>query len=1286
MKAICIRCGRWLARDSGRTVGVNYLKQRCATAIWMLCCIVVLIAAAADAAAAATPKVLWNACRQGTSAGQCAFADGVAADPSTGHVYVLDAGNDRIDVFSAWGAFRESWGWGVSNGAATAQTCGPAASPPSSSCQPGIRGNGPGQLAGNSLNVAGDSTAIAVDPSGDLYVYEGKTCTSGGGCEAAPHANRVQKFSPQGDFVFMFGREVNLTKVALRQQEEANSEPVTVTAQEENLCTAASGNDCGPGVQGSGAGEFGTGPLSSTGPAGPQLVVGSDGTVYVGGQERIQEFNAVGEYQKSVVVPGTMVQALAVEENGDLFVGNAGHSDLVKLSPAGSTLCAVSVANPKAIAGAPLEGAYVFSRNGTSEVLRVEPDCSLASGSVFVDSFDESTGIAVNTVTTSGEVGIYVVNTSGSNSFVRAYFPPPDKPTPFDQPPEVPPSITAQFASFVGGRNAMVGALINPHFFADTSYYVEYGIGKCSEGGCSRVPFGSLSLGVGRTSEPAATARVELTGLLSETTYHYRFVAESEGGGPVRGLGGDIGKDGAEGAFSTFPEVLSKPACGNDAFRIGPAAGLADCRTYEMVSPVDKEGGDVATGAVTIPDRTLAESSVDGERMTFSSLRAFAEPQAAPLISQYFASRGTDGWFARSISPPRANPPIFGPGASGQYKGFDESLCSAWLLQETNLPLVAEPSVPDRVTNAYRRNSCGAESYELLTAVTPSGVGSGGLDPELYIPNPQAHSIDGLHTVYRADAALTKSACPLPGIFQVYEESQGGALRLVSVLPGGSPACTHSSAGTMEGVTDGFREASMTHAVSNDGSRVFWTDSGNSTPINENSFSGIGPGTIYLRLNATQAPSKLVGEACTEPTKACTVPVSKSAESRFWQATPNGAKALYTTGEELFEYDVASAESHLIAKGVSGVVGSSEDLSRAFFISTEAIAGSGKNSSGKEAVAGQPNIYLAEGTGRVFVGTLDTLEGSTTLDQARRPSSPADVQPFLRTSRVSPNGLHLAFTSAAQQTTYDNSDVSSDEPDTELYLYDVVPGAAGSLACVSCNPSGSRPVGRQIPVTGSSTNPYWAAATLPGWAEQLKPTRLLTNDGNRLYFQAFDSLVPADRNNGAQDVYEWERAGGKAECQAKGAELYAPSAGGCLSLISSGQSSSDSELLDASEGGKDVFFTTEESLLPQDPGQVDVYDAREGGGFPPIIKPTPCQGEGCQAPPARNNPVVPGSTARGPGNLLPKCPKGTHRVKKKGKSSCVRKAKKKNKVHKNKKNKVHKNKKNKGRQERRSEQ
>src|SRR5207344_2197410 len=111
-----------------------------------------------------------------------------------------------------------------------------------------------------------------------------------------------------------------------------------------------------------------------------------------------------------------------------------------------------------------------------------------------------------------------------------------------------------------------------------------------------------------------------------------------------------------------------------------------------------------------------------------------------------------------------------------------------------------------------------------------------------------------------------------------------------------------------------------------------------------------------------------------------------------------------------------------------------------------------------------------------------------------------------------------------------------------------------------------------------------------------------------------------------------------------GAGLFVPSARGCISLISTGQNTEDSEFADASADGSDVFFRTSESLLPQDPAQVDIYDARIGGGFPLRVPPEPCDPDGqplCQPDVPAPSLPQPNSGTPGPGNPPPReCPKG----------------------------------------------
>jgi hypothetical protein len=151
--------------------------------------------------------------------------------------------------------------------------------------------------------------------------------------------------------------------------------------------------------------------------------------------------------------------------------------------------------------------------------------------------------------------------------------------------------------------------------------------------------------------------------------------------------------------------------------------------------------------------------------------------------------------------------------------------------------------------------------------------------------------------------------------------------------------------------------------------------------------------------------------------------------------------------------------------------------------------------------------------------------------------------------------------------------------------------------------------------------------------------RWVSADGSRVFFDSSQPLLAQD-TNGVQDVYEWEREG-TAGC---------PSAtsiwGGCISLISGGQSSDFSFFVDASADGGDVFFTHRGQLSGAGhPGErTELFDARVDGGFPE--ESTGCSGTAsCQgAVPTPLSFSPPGSAnALGGGNFPPKPPPPPHK-------------------------------------------
>ena len=404
---------------------------------------------------------------------------------------------------------------------------------------------------------------------------------------------------------------------------------------------------------------------------------------------------------------------------------------------------------------------------------------------------------------------------------------------------------------------------------------------------------------------------------------------------------------------------------------------------------------------------------------------------------------------------------------------------------------------------------------------------------------------------------------------------------------------------------------------------------------------------IDAALSATSPCTGAATGACTIAVSAPGEALSGTSASEFVAAARDGSKALFRSGADLYEAQIGEAGGQLgvsatvpVAHEVEGVLGVSEDASHVYFASREAIAGSGKDSLGGEAQAGHNNLYLRDGGGYAFIGELSDQDVSTSF------KGPVGSAPVENLARVAPDGEHAAFLASAPLTGYDNTDAGSGAPDTEVFLYDA---AARRLVCASCNPSGARPAGREN--SGEDkilfNGPRWMAAWIPGHETSLYASRELSEDGGRLFFTSTDALVARD-TNGRADVYQWE-APGKGGCQTS-SPTYSPRNGGCVDLISSGQSGRDAEFLDASPSGRDVFFTTLSSLVSQDYGLVNVYDARVDGGFaPPTAPPAGCEGEACQGQAAAPAASTPASAAfRGAGNAreaaAPRCRRPARRA------------------------------------------
>lgn len=884
----------------------------------------------------------------------------------------------------------------------------------------------------------------------------------------------------------------------------------------------------------------------------------------------------------------------------------------------------------------------------------------------------------------------------------------------------------------VGEEEATVFAEGNP-LGAPTKGQIEYvedakyQVGKFAEAQSS--PVAGIDFDA---SEEMQLRSITLTGLESGTLYHYRLRVN---GTPPEGI--------------VCPEAESECPEFEHTFRTYlPEVSESDQRGYELVSPGEKNSADVAVpgnAAGFLEPRfvRIVAGATSGEAMTYTSWTSFGGAEGAQGSSQYFSKRGGSGWATQNISPKGfiwspLMPPYVGFSADLSYSAF-----------KTTEPALTE-NCRQSIETLYLRDIDTGELHCLMPDV-----------PDAPEPCPvfAGVSADGSRAFL---AGKPESGASLT--YSLYGWTKAdGEVQLVSVFPGPQPnppnpppnpnyepesgVAAPATAGTSFGAAGnrdfGSENCDVTrrivrHAVSEDGSKAFWTYSPEPalsvTPeapgVRTLAIEGVGDGKFTLTFQA-QSTSQIaydaqastiqnalaslgtIGAGNVEVTgtnpftitfkgpledsesplsvqgidleagrtmlfarlngtetvqldrKESGIGANNSGDGVFWGASADGSVAYFTAprrlvsgganpqpgAPDLYRYQFGQAKPLTdITKGsvpgdVQGVVGISDDGSYIYFVAG-AVLTSDPNQAGQKAVTGGNNLYLYHEGETDFIATL------APEDNGVWQANPRELR-----ARVSPDGRHLAFLSveAKKLVGYDPTIAAGEHCQYQLNLDDVVelvgsplcPQAflyeadSADLSCASCNPSGSRPLGPTV---------------VPGWSNGFEGPRFLSDDGTRLFFQSFDELLQADEN-GLSDVYEFERPG-KGSCSGQN-NNFDPASGGCHFLISSGDSGDENYLLDASATGRDVFFSTRQKLVGWDVNEnFDVYDFREGGGFPePPEPPHPCTaGESCKppalpGPPPTAPPAT--STFTGPGNPLKQkpCKKGFVR---KGKK-CVKK-------------------------------
>jgi hypothetical protein len=1039
----------------------------------------------------------------------------------------------------------------------------------------------------------------------------------------------------------------------------------------------------------------------------------ASGVIYVIQPESILAFESDGEPAEFTAGPGTgsneipglgVARSVAVDSSGSIYVADSNSNTINVFASTGQPLTSFAVANPRLINVAPDGTVYVIDV-GFSTVRRFTPSSfPVSAGTTYSEDsmFAKSTsgsfqlfGLSVDP--SNGEV--YLLETGNGTRWIMRYdaagtliesLGAPGSSTEskafggnsgniavwgeaqelveggiiklylgdmgVNKVPRVagvgrkvvkrPPEITKTFALDVTADSAKLRAWIDPGNL-ETTYRFEYGLEDCAVAvtPCTSVPLKGASAGEG--GDPIEVSQ-PIFGLQPNTTYHYRVLAENS-------LGPAIAPDESL-TFTTQP--------------LGIGYELIDSRAWEMVSPPDKRGAQLkgAKGG-------LIRAASDGDGLAYNSLGSIdpdPDGNRAFEYSAILARRGPGGWASRDIALPNQEVIPVGVSAEGEYKLFNPDLSRAVVMPRGATLL--SPQASERT--AYLRQEGDPATYTPLLsgkegfANVPPGTEFGGSEDDTHgVVKAIGATPDLSHVALVSQLPVPLVAgFPAPGAVSLYLWS-GGQLRPISVLPAGEGGSWDADPAL------GSNSTSVQNAISTDGSRVFW-----------GRMSVLGTGALYVRDTVAEQTTRLdVPQGGSGADGARPVFQGASADGTvvFFKDTRDLTADASPAGYDLYRCEIPAGSPAAGCAGMTNISaplegsgesaevlgmasGLSEDGTRIYFVARGVLDEASNqygDSAAADAVAENPNLYLwEEGKGTRFIASLDEEDKGT---WGFRGTISGDVEASKLSAAISPGGRYLSFMSQRSLSGQANLDAASGEPAQEVFRYDA---EGDSLSCISCNPFGATPEAMVAPAEGSLVNPHGGydgarvAATLPAGYRNESRISLYrpraTLDNGRVFFNSFDSLVPVD-SNGEWDVYQWEPSGAGSCSASSGDGATVRSAGGCVSLLSSGTGEEEAAFLDASESGEDVFFLTPARLSVTDKDRaLDVYDARVGGVEAKEQPQPECKGEACRSAAAPPQPPTPGSASfSGPVNPKPgkpkRCPKGKQKKRVKGKVRCV---------------------------------
>jgi len=659
----------------------------------------------------------------------------------------------------------------------------------------------------------------------------------------------------------------------------------------------------------------------------------------------------------------------------------------------------------------------------------------------------------------------------------------------------------------------------------------------------------------------------------------------------------------------------NRSLCGNEASD-GFSSSLPDCRAYERVTPRFQNGfgdmGIIALGPV-------------GDELIGETTPGFAGTESNRFGPYYKVSRTSTGWETTSISPPATIYPgnLF-------YSASEDLSKSLWVLRSPTEAIDSQ--------SLYLRNHGG--TFDRIGSMVPPSSQSGP-------PANGSQYFSGEYNFAGASAQLSHvfftirnnsfgsvvwpgdTTAPFQQTFaqaiSLYEYSGVNNARpnLVGVDNKGALI---SDCATFLG-SDLSQD--VYNAIAPDGEKVYFTAEGHTAQGCTGDIAAPDVNEVYARVGGLETVP--ISEPTHTDCVACQTSLRQPAQFRGVSA--DGSKSFFTTAQELlagdetenlYEFDFDAPRGTRVARlsvgasapEVLGVMRVSEDGSHVYFVAqgrltTEPRGGCiGEETPVEQseeeltqegrcrAKQGRPNLYAYERDSRYPVGHVSFVATLAEADESDW--APSDNRP----AQATPTGQRLVFDSSGALT----QDVTGEGP--QVYEYDA---QTEELARISRGQN-------RYPQGTVNANSSFAVIEAQQYETVLRPTAhngalQISDDGSRVMLSSPAALTPTAEEaaeHGIFSVYEY-----RSDARITEGDVF---------LLSGGKDTTTTQPQGISHTGTDAFLSLSDRLLSdQTDSQLNIFDARENGGFLPLEQPAACAGEAC----------LEGSAETIPGRQLP---------------------------------------------------